>query len=115
MANPHRGTVSLQAGDRTYTLSFSVNALCELEDRTGRTIQELANALNATEGVSIKMVRDLVWGALRDHHGDTDIAAVGEIMDAAGLQNVVEAVGKALKLAFPDAKGGPNPRKAKAA
>lgn len=114
MANPHRGSVSLQAGDRTYTLSYSTNALCELEDRTGKTIQVLANALNSPEGVSLKMVRDLVWGALRDHHEGADIQTAGGIIDTAGLPDVMEAIGQALRAAFPDAKGGRNPRKAKA-
>lgn len=114
MANLHRGSVSLQTGDRTYTLSFSTNALCELEDRTGKTIQVLANALNVPDGVSLKMVRDLLWGALRDHHEDTDIHTAGEVIDTVGLPDVMEAIGKALRAAFPDAKGGGNPRKAKA-
>ena len=45
MTNPLRGSVSLPVGDRTYTLSFSVNALCVLEDELKAPIGKVVGPL----------------------------------------------------------------------
>lgn len=113
MANPFRGTVSLTAGDTTYTLSLSTNALCELEDHFGKSVSEVAGMLG-TENVSIKTVRSVFWAALQDHHPDIDIKAAGLLISDVGMQAAMEALGKAFRAAFPE-KSGSHPRKAKAA
>lgn len=116
MANPHRGSVALQAGDRAYTLSFSVNALCELEDALEQPVAQIANALNDPDTVRLTTVRALVWAALRDHHEDVTLKGAGEIITDAGMPACMEAIGKAFKLAFPEqeAKEDARPQKAKA-
>ena len=71
MANPHRGEVTLDTSERTYKLSFSVNALCELEDALGKSVMEVVDELNATSDgparISMKTLRVLIWAALIDH------------------------------------------------
>lgn len=119
MANPQRGSVALQAGDRAYTLSLSVNAMCELEDAIGQPISQIAEQLNRAESVRLSTVRALVWAALRDHHPETTLAQAGELMSAVGVPAVMEKIGEAFQLAFPDGgegapAGGKNPRRAKA-
>lgn len=117
MANPHRGEVTLEAGDKIYTLVLSTNALCDLEDHFGgRSFVQIVSDLNSPETMQIKTVRAVVWACLQEHHSGTDIKAAGTIITAAGMQNALEAVGKAVKQAFPDAKeaaGGVRPRQAK--
>lgn len=114
MANPHRGGVSLQAGGATYTLSFSVNALCELEAQMGGTpMPKIAASLQSADGVSMSMVRTLVWAALRDHHRDVDERGAGDIVSDAGIEPVMEAIGEAFQLAFPQGGGDARPQKAK--
>lgn len=113
MANPHRGQVSLKAGDTIYTLSLSANAICELEDHTGREIGDIASALNGSVGM--KMVRALVWAALQDHHPEIDIKGAGNVITAAGMHACMEAIGAAFQRAFPDVEGDDaRPPKAKA-
>lgn len=116
MANSHRGSVALQAGDRAYTMSFSVNALCELEDHLGQPVAKIAAGMNNPEDVRLTTVRALVWAGLRDHHPETDMKAAGEIASEAGIPACMDAVGKAFALAFPDqeAKDETRPPKAKA-
>lgn len=112
MANPHRGQVALKAGDATYTLCLSANAICELEDHTGRSISEIATSLNGNN-VGMKTVRALVWAALQDHHPDVDLKEAGRIITDAGMAETMEAVGNAFSLAFPEGDGGSRPPKAK--
>ena len=114
MANPFRGAVELKAGEQTYRLSYSINALCELEDAAGEPIAKLANSLNDPENVRLTTVRNLIWAGLLDHH-EVTLKDAGEIATEAGIPAAMEAVGKALSLAFPeqpDASEKPRPRKA---
>jgi len=114
MANPHRGQVALAAGDATYTLCFSANALCELEDATGQAVTQITEKFNSG-GASMKLVRALVWAGLQDHHPDIDLKGAGRIITDAGMAPTMEAVGRAFELAFPDVEeGGSRPPKAKA-
>lgn len=113
MANPHRGSVALQAGDRAYMISFSINALCELEDALDKPVSEIVTAIQDPEKVRLGGVRMLLWAGLRDHHPEVTVAEAGEIATDAGFKVAVEKIGEAFKLAFPAAKEGktkPNPR-----
>lgn len=112
MANPHRGQVSLKAGDTTYTLSFSINAMCELEDLMNEPIAKIASGLNKASELRISTVRALAWAALRDHHADIDIKRAGEIVTEIGVPDAMAAIGKAFAAAFPEGGGRGNPRRA---
>lgn len=112
--NQHRGSVALQAGNVAYTLSFSVNALCELEEALDKPVAKIADTLGKPEAIRLSTVRVLVWAALRDHHESVDIKAAGNIVTDAGMAETMAAIGKAFTLAFPPVSGKENPRKAKA-
>ncbi|MGW9230565.1 GTA-gp10 family protein [Pseudorhizobium sp. NPDC055634] len=116
MANPARGSVALQAGDTAYTVSFSVNALCELEAAFGgMTVQNIGALFDDPANVSMTNIRKLVMCGLQDHHDDVDEKQAGKIATEAGLQTCMDAISKAFQLAFPEAaKAGANPQKAKA-
>lgn len=113
MANPNRGVVEIDIEERSYKLSFSVNALCELEDKLDRPVPEIAASLEDPARVRMSTVRALVWAGLRDHHEDTTIEQAGDLVTAAGIPAVMEAIGRAFALAFPEAKEAKNPRVAK--
>lgn len=112
MANPHRGQVSLVAGDTTYTVSLSTNALCEIEEHFGKSVSEVAGLLGA-DNVSMKTVRAIFWAALQDNHPDVDLKGAGLIITEAGMPAAMDAIGKAFKIAFPETSGS-HPRRAKA-
>ncbi|CAI2936037.1 GTA-gp10 family protein [Aminobacter niigataensis] len=112
MANPHRGSVALQAGDRAYTLSYSVNAICELEAELDKPVTEIVASIQDPRQLRLSSVRVLVWAGLRDHHPDLTVQEAGTIITDAGIQTAVNKVGDAFKLAFPGAKAKANPRKA---
>jgi hypothetical protein len=110
MANSQRGSVALQAGDTAFTVSFSVNALCELEDAFQVPVQKLGDLFSAE--TSIKDVRKLVRCALSDHHPDITEKEAGQVITDAGIPACMDAVQKAFKLAFPEVKDQANPPKA---
>ncbi len=115
MTNSQRGSVALQAGDKAYAISFSVNALCELEDVFGIPAPKMDSLFADEQSTSMKDVRKLIMVGLHDHHPDVDEKQAGMIATQAGIPSCMEAIGKAFALAFPEAKAGSgNPRKAKA-
>jgi hypothetical protein len=113
MANPSRGSVAFQVGEKAYTLSFSINALCELEAEMDQPVAKIAKSLEDPENVRMATVRALVWAALRDSHKEIDMKGAGDILEQAGMQECMDAIGKAFTLAFPEAKADANPPKAK--
>lgn len=115
MANSLKGEVTLSVSEKVYTLAFSVNALCELEDHLGKPIARIADGLNDAANVRLADVRAVLWAALIDHH-EVDIKTAGLIATEAGLPLCMEKIGEAFRLAFPDekeGKDGARPRKAK--
>lgn len=111
MANPHRGSVALQAGEKAYTLSFSINAICELEDALDKPVAQIAEGLRDERNVRMSTVRSVIWAALLDHHA-VSLEEAGAIASEAGIAACMEAVGRAFSLAFPEAKGRARPPKA---
>lgn len=119
MANPHLGEVPLEVDGETYKISLSLNAMCELEDAFERpllaVVADLEEAQADPKKLEVKTLRTLVWGALQDHHPDIDLRQAGLLAGRAGLPVIMGKIVEAIKLAFPQAKGGAkaNPRKAK--
>ncbi|MEC9246275.1 hypothetical protein [uncultured Nitratireductor sp.] len=117
MANPNRGAVALETEDKVYSLRFSTNAICELEEHFGKPIMQIVNELEDESRVSMGMIRSIVWAALLEHDPEITHKEAGRVLDHAGQQVVMEKIGLALQRFFPDAgaeKGKANPPKAKA-
>jgi hypothetical protein len=112
MANSARGSVALQAGENEYKISFSVNALCELEEAFDVNVQQIGAIFE--QDASVRDVRKLARCALSDHHPDLSEKDAGRVVSEAGIPAFMAAVQKAFQLAFPEAKGGENPPQAKA-
>lgn len=87
----------LRAGEASHELRFTTNALCWLEEVSGRSVNDIVGSF--ATNARIGDVRLLLCAAL----GLKEPCAAGDVMDAAGLAETSEAIGKALKLAFPDA------------
>jgi len=104
MANRERGEASFQAGDKTYTLQFSINAFCEIEAEIDKSIVIVMNEMANPATMRIATARVVLWGGLRRHHPNVTIEEAGELIDAAGgLIPVMNTVTEAVNAAFPDA------------
>lgn len=106
MANPNRGEVSLVAGETTFTLVFTINSVCELEDVLEKGINEIVADMG-----KVKTIRALLWAGLRHHHPMT-LEEAGDLMQKAGAAATGAAINKAVTLAFPpeDKAAGANPQ-----
>ena len=100
MANPHRGEVSLLAGGKTYTLAYTINAVCELEAMLGRSLPEIVADMS-----HMNVLRAVLWAGLRRHHKNLTVEDAGDLMDVAGVHEVVAAVKEAVTQAFPTPQG----------
>ena len=96
----------------TYTLRFTVDAIVQLEEKTGRTFPILAAELSDPLKVSMALLRQIFWAALQDRHPDVGVKQAGElIVDAGGMTKGLELVGLALERAFPEGRAGGRPPK----
>lgn len=109
MANKQRGHVSMTVGDETYTLAFTMNAMCELEDVFGQPFQQIADTLGGGAMPKIGDLRKLLWGALTEFNDGFDecdpptLRRVGVLANDFGLVATMEKIGEAFEAAFPPA------------
>ncbi len=92
--------ITFKAGREKYTLRFSFNALCLLEDETGKGMSELFEG-----DMKLGTVRTTVWAGLQDEHPDLEPKDVGDLIDKVGIDVVKDKLAEALQAAFPDAEG----------
>ena len=102
MANPIKGEVEFEADGVPYTIRFSVDAIVQLEEKTGRTFPILAAELSDASKVSMSLLRLIFWAALQDRHPGLDVKQAGElIVSAGGMTQALSLVALALERAFP--------------
>jgi len=116
MANPLRGEVDLHAGDQTYTMRMSINAIVNLENHFDKGINEIAELLSEPKGMRIGNLRTIVLHTLKEHHPGLTEEGAGDVIGKAGFEATAEAIQRAMILAFPSAKAEPErPQKPKRA
>jgi len=111
MANPHRGEVALHAGDQTYTLRLSVNAVIEIENHFDLGINQVSEKLSNPASMRLGNLRAIVFYALKEHHPNMTESGAGEVIGRAGFDAVGEAIQEAMRLAFPEATDDGRPPK----
>jgi hypothetical protein len=89
MANPARGEVDLVSETKTYTLFLSTNAVCELQQRTGKTYGQVLRSL---EELDFSGLREIVWAVLKKFHRKEfqTVERVGDFIDDVG-RNAIQA------------------------
>lgn len=114
MANKERGEVSFQALDQTWTMKIGTDAMCAMEEETGKGISEIAAELGG-KSVKLSTLRLLVWAGLQHHHEGTSLKECSSLIDDVGVAAIGPLVGQAFQAAFPKKEAGARPRKATAA
>ncbi len=112
MANPSRGGVAVRVGDDEWVFSFSINALCELEDLLEKPMAQIFATLEDDKNMRMSDVRALVWASLLDHTEGITLREAGDVASKVGITVCLEKIGEAVGIAFPK-KAVKNPRKAK--
>lgn len=118
MTDPGR-EVPLHAGETTYILYAGNRALRVMERETGKNLFELVNELerydeqsNDAPPISMELVTTIVWAMLQRSHPDLSLDDVDDVIDGAGYDAVMTAMGEAITHAFPTAAGAGVPGKA---
>lgn len=108
---PEHSVVRFEADGASWSLNFSVNALCRLEAEVG---QEELEALLRGEATGVTEVRAAFWAGLRDFHPTLTLDDAGALVTHIGLELAGELTAQALVMAFPPAGegGAADPRKA---
>ena len=105
MANPHKGDVELKAGEETYTLRYSIDAICSLEERLDKGFPAIALEMSNPSTMRLSVVREVMLAGLQEHHPDITLKHAGElIITAGGALKVMERVSAAFAAAFPEAE-----------
>lgn len=115
MANRQKGEVSFQALGETWTLRYSTNALCEMEDLFGKSAIEVAQLLDAEGGVKLRDLRAVFFCGLTDRHEGVTERIAGNLIDDIGMENAGPLIAEAFTAAFPSAEEAEDAGKPKAA
>jgi hypothetical protein len=112
--NAHKGEVPFEANGQHYTLRFSIDAICALEEGTKRGIIALTSDMQNPDKMSITLARQFLWAGLQEKHPDLTVKEAGELIPAAGgLLAVIALLREGLSAAFPKSKDeSPRPQKA---
>lgn len=108
MANRERGEVSFSALGKDWKVKLGTNAMCEIEDETGKSIIEIGQLLGDQKTATLKLVRVVLWGGLQEYHEGTDLKQVGALIDEIGMAKAGQLIGNAFTAATSgeNAKGG---------
>ncbi len=112
-ANPLKGEVAFEASGATYTLLYSINSLCALEDRLDMTVQQIGERMSTA--MRLSFLRSVFHGGLSTHHATLTEVEVGELIEDMGVKRTGDLIAEAFFKAFSDGKAAsePRPRKAK--
>lgn len=86
MANKHRGMVEVEL-DKKRTIRFTMNAMAELEDKLGLSLEDMGNVQ-----MTIKNVRTILWAGLIHEDPDLTEEEVGNMVDMGNMEYVQEKV-----------------------
>lgn len=103
--------VPLSLGGREWDLRCTLGAMAAVEDR-GQTWNGLLERLKASPP-SMQVAQLLIWALLQDDDNPPTLKEVGRWVDPGNLPVVLEAVGSALRAAFPATESKPDPRPAR--
>lgn len=117
MANKHKGEVSFKIDGQEWTLRFSTNALCELEEKAGcgalGFVQQMADWEDNPGKIEFTKLRLLFWAGLTDNH-DVDVKQAGKLISELSIDEAMPKVMEAFQLAFPEQDEGEGKPKAAA-
>ena len=95
MANKKRGEVEIELLDGTYTMHFSFNTICTIEERLGKSIDQLF----FQGDISRIAIREAMACALKGRHMGMTSNKVGRLIDPTKMQQYVMAIFEGLAYA----------------
>ncbi len=104
MATKQKKPEVIEIDGKSYSLDFSMNSLCELEEATGEGalgyVSEMSDWEDHPEKVRFNKMRVLFWASLLNNH-DMDLKQAGKLMTGVDLGELMPKVFTAFNNAFP--------------
>jgi hypothetical protein len=111
MANPHKGEIELKAEGKVYVLRYSIDAICSIEEKTGKTFLNVVSEMHNPATMTVTMMREILHAGLAEHHPEMSLKESGELLVAAGgVVGAMKKVNDAFGAAFPKAEASGTPR-----
>lgn len=101
MANKFKGEVEFEAGDEKYKLSFSANALVEMEEVLGVDFNQVIERLQGGK-MSLAETRKIFWAGLLDHQPETTMVDAKRILSKLAPTQMAQLVGEAFTRSMGD-------------
>jgi len=98
-------STSFDFSEKTYTMIYSINALCELENDFDDVFAEVDGLLQGTTKKRTTVLRKVFRAGLSDHHPEMTEKQAGVLMTAMGFHVALMKVAEAFKLAFAVSEG----------
>jgi hypothetical protein len=98
MSNKIRGLVDINL-DKPRHLRYDLNALAEIEDKLGISIDQLAGGFC----FGMKAIRTVLWAGLIHEDEELTEKEVGAMIDMENIEDVTSSIMDSLGMAFPDA------------
>ena len=111
-ANPQRGEVDVQVGDRTWRLRSCANAMIRLEEATEQRATWIQAKFQRGEE-TLGDVRALLFSLLTEHQPEITLDDVGDLMDEMnklGPEEVQKTIADALAVGSPEPSEADPPR-----
>ncbi|TGN89423.1 hypothetical protein EOW77_0003605 [Bradyrhizobium yuanmingense] len=110
MANKYKGEIAFTAGEDSFVLRFSANAVVAIEDEFDQTINQLGKLMSDPEKLRLSVVKKMFCIGLADHYAETrpeiDRGAAETIFGRLGPVEATSLVVNAFTSAFELADGG---------
>jgi hypothetical protein len=105
MANPQKGEVMLRLGGQDLVLRVNLNTLAETQEILGErdfnaVMKRLQPGSDGTVAADFITMRAILCACLREHFPTLTPRQAGGMVAAADLTRAIDAIGRALNLAF---------------
>lgn len=112
MGNNARGTTTVKFRGDNLNLVLDINAMCELEDKTGLSIQKFLEGLEDESNVKIKDLRLIAWAMMLGQLPGSTEHDAGELLRDMGPE-FGDIITEAIQRSFPEASKEPTTVKKK--
>lgn len=89
--------MKLELGDKTYEFEFTINAVCDLEEMTGKGFADLMSVEGLTS------IRALMWCGLVSNQKTITLAQTGELLQeylkSKSIEDLIKTIGDAFEQA----------------
>jgi len=106
MANKFKGEYEFKAGDETFVMSFSADALVECEAALGKSADQIVEMFNDPSKMTLAAMRLLFWKGLADQREGFTLDQTRAVLKRLLPSEMGEHLARAFILAMPDAPSG---------